>query len=402
MKVKNNLHLSYCTNIHPGESWEEVMNGLNVHLLKVRSEVSPQSPFGIGLRLSDLSSRELLEQPKLEEFKSWLKQEQCYVFTMNGFPFGKFHKQRVKDGVHLPDWTTDERTKYTQRLFQILAELTNEGEHAGISTSPISYKPWYKSEAELNVVKEKAVHNLITIVAQLHDIYDQKGKLLHLDIEPEPDGFLENTQDVINFYNEYLLPVGSRLLIKEKQLSKAVAEEAIRTHIQLCYDVCHYALAYEEPKDVVSAMKKEGIRIGKVQISAALKTLIPSSQTEKSRVKESFIPFTESTYLHQVAAINANQELKKYRDLPEALNALDGSDAVEWRIHFHVPVFMAAFKNHQSTNNEIVKLLNILKEEHFTEHLEVETYTWEVLPEELKTDITGSIIRELLWVKEQL
>jgi hypothetical protein len=138
----NEYHLTYCTNIHPGESWTETYNNLKQFIPKVKQEVSPDAPFGIGLRLSDKASSSLLEGNNLSVFKGWLEKNHCYVFTLNGFPFGGFHHQSVKDQVHQPDWTTQARLGYTLRLFDILAALLPEGIEGGISTSPLSYKYW--------------------------------------------------------------------------------------------------------------------------------------------------------------------------------------------------------------------------------------------------------------------
>jgi len=121
--LKNGRHLTYCTNIHPGESWTETFHNLKKYIPGIKQEVSPDSPFGIGLRLSDKASRSLLEEANLQDFKKWLEENHCYVFTLNGFPFGSFHLQTVKDRVHQPDWTTKERLDYTFRLFKILAAL---------------------------------------------------------------------------------------------------------------------------------------------------------------------------------------------------------------------------------------------------------------------------------------
>lgn len=401
MKLDQRVHLSYCTNIHSGETWKEVFESLNTILLAVKKQVIPEQPFGIGLRLSGLASYELLQQNNLEEFKHWLKLHNCYVFTINGFPYGKFHKEKVKDLVHSPDWTTVERLEYTVRLFRILSALTSEGEHAGISTSPLSYKPWYNgNKVLLDNACKKSVIQLVKLIKMLHAIEVDQKKTLHLDIEPEPDGFLENTQDIIDFFKGYLIPMGTNILCKELDISPQGAESLIRKHIRLCYDVCHFALAYEDPADVVSKLKSNGIQIGKVQISAALKTIIPLDREARLAIMESFLPFAESTYLHQVSAIDSSNAICRYRDLPEALEELCSTKAVEWRTHFHVPVFLEQYNNHFSTNSEIIKVLNELRNNPFTDHLEVETYTWEVLPDALKTDLTTSIVRELQWIQK--
>jgi hypothetical protein len=52
----------------------------------------------------------------------------------------------------------------------------------------------------------------------------------------------------------------------------------------------------------------------------------------------------------------------------------------------------------QSTQDDIRDVLNLQTGRQFTNQLEVETYTWDVLPAELKADIVDSIEREMKWV----
>ena len=138
--LRNGYHLTYCTNIHPGESWSKTYHNLKKFIPTIKQEVSPDAHFGIGLSLSDKAHRTLLEGDNLSDIKSWLEGNHCYVFTLNGFPFGDFHHQSVKDRVHQPDWITQARLDYNFRLFDILAGLLPVGVEGGISTSPLSYK----------------------------------------------------------------------------------------------------------------------------------------------------------------------------------------------------------------------------------------------------------------------
>ena len=395
-------HLTYCTNIHPGESWEEVFQSLKLHVPKIKAELSSSNPFGIGLRLSNEASLTLSRTEQLKEFKSWLEENDCYVFTLNGFPYGGFHRQVVKDKVHHPDWTTTERRDYTDRLFDILATLLPEEMDGGISTSPLSYKFWHKNEREIDeATKASAVH-MAQIALKLHNIKEQNGKVLHLDIEPEPDGLLENTRDVLNFYRNWLIPVGNQVLSEGLGLSDDEAEECLKEHIRICYDVCHFAVVYEKSSEVFAAFQAEGIQIGKIQISAALKLDVPADAEERERLRTLLLPFAESTYLHQVIAKDKEGELTAYPDLSDALLQLPEAKARQWRIHFHVPVFLERYGKLASTQQEILEVLDFIKKEKVTNHLEVETYTWGVLPEGMNLDLSHSIAREIQWVTENI
>ena len=389
--------LTYCTNIHAGEGWGDHFAAIKQNIPGIKKRINAQQSFGIGLRLSNQASLQLQEKGALDDFKNWLKKEDCYVFTMNGFPYGGFHNTKVKDQVHAPDWTTPERVAYTIRLFDILTTLLPDEMEGSISTSPLSYKYWHKENQQQEVF-EKTTNSVLQVIGHLIQIKKKTGKLLHLDIEPEPDGLLESGPEFFEWYERYLLPMGQVYLQKELGYSAEQSAEAIREHMQLCYDVCHFAVGYEDHAAVVSQLREKKIKVGKIQISAALKAVMPGEQTKREPVIQAFRQFNESTYLHQVVARQVDGTLKQYPDLPEALNDAGNASTKEWRSHFHVPLFVQDYGLLKSTQDDIRDVLSIQCKEPFTKYLEVETYTWEVLPDALKLPLSESIIREMGWV----
>lgn len=401
-------HLGYCTNIHAGEHWTEHFIALQQAIPALKQKLSPNAPFGIGLRLSNIASQELAEPQRLQEFQHWLTDNDCYVFTMNGFPYGGFHRTRVKDQVHAPDWRTPERVDYTIRLFRLLTALlpihTAGGiTEAGISTSPLSYRYWFQwnNRDERDLAFEATTQRLLTVVEELVRIKQQEGISLHLDIEPEPDGLLETADEFIEWFNLYLLPIGIERLNDEFGLSAGECEAALREHVQLCYDVCHFAVGYERAEDVLKKLQNNDLKVGKIQISAALKATFPVEKNSREAVLDQFKWFNEPIYLHQVVARNSDGELLRFPDLPEALLAFN-KNHVEWRSHFHVPLFVNDYGLLQSTQDDIIDVLRLQRKKPFTQQLEVETYTWEVLPEDLKMRLNDSIGRELEWVLNQV
>ncbi|WP_013322495.1 metabolite traffic protein EboE [Gloeothece verrucosa] len=399
MKVgKNkNFHLTYCTNIHPGESWRQVDLNLREYIPTLKARLSPDACFGIGLRLADVAARELLEGDNLKQFQCWLSQEDLYVFTLNGFPFGGFHHQVVKDQVYSPDWSKRSRLTYTLRLINILASLLPEGIEGSISTLPLSYKPWWRNyKAAWDSLFKESSLNLALLVAEMADIYNKTGKLIHLNLEPEPDGLLENTAEIINFFEDWLLPIGTDYLSFRQGCSRLAAESMLRKHIRLCYDTCHFAVEYEEPLSVFQRCQAAGINIGKIQLSAAIRATL--GEENRVKVKERLQPFAESTYLHQVIEQWADGSLHHYPDLAMAMRYLEQSAAKEWRIHFHVPIFIGNYNILESTQDDLIQVLMLLQNNPVCEHLEIETYTWDVLPTEMKLDLLTSIEREYQWV----
>ncbi|MEN1784283.1 MAG: metabolite traffic protein EboE [Bacteroidota bacterium] len=396
MYLPPNFHLTYCTNIHPGEDWNSTFKALNTYLPKIKQGLAPEEPLGIGLRLSNWASEQLGLEDRLLAFNTWLKAQHCYVFTMNGFPFGNFHGQRVKDQVHQPDWTTPERFDYTLRLFKQLSILLPEGMEGGISTAPISYKHWHQ-ELQTEQVFRQGAEQMAQMAVALWEMEKNQGPYLHLDIEPEPDGLLENTADVLQFFETYLVPA-AKATFAQKEIDAKTAETLVKKYITVCYDVCHFALAYEEPGHTFTQLKAQHIRVGKVQISAALKAV--KGNRDYDQVVAALKPYDEPVYLHQVTQ-KVGQGVVTYEDLPQFFSS--APEFEEIRAHFHVPIFLEDFGGLASTQDHIIKTLTYLKQHpETTNHLEVETYTWEVLPKSLKAPLTTSVVRELQWVKDHL
>ena len=397
MHIDHTFHITYCTNIHPGFDWQTTFESLKQHVPEIKECVSRNQKFGLGLRLSNKASEELGFDENLREFQQWLAKNDVYVFTMNGFPYGNFHNERVKDKVHAPDWTTKERVFYTKRLFDQLALLLPDGISGGISTSPISYKHWHDTDELKHNAFIIGAKNLAEIVLHLYNVESDTGKYLHLDIEPEPDGMLENSDEVLHFFSEYLLPIASPILIQK--LGKNIEEisKIIHRYITICYDICHFSLAYEEPEDTFQKFDDAGIKIGKIQVSAALKILSKASEYDK--IWKSLALFDEPTYLHQVTE-KINGKVVTYSDLPIVLDRK--KEFTELRAHFHVPIFLEQFGEMHSTQDHILKVIEYLKQRPISEHLEIETYTWDVLPAALKKDLSESIIREINWLFDKM
>lgn len=398
MRVGKNgsFQLTYCTNIHPGDGWDEVFANVRSYAPALKARLAPEGPFGIGLRLSGEESRELLREDRLRWFRAFLDEEGLYVFTLNGFPYGPFHGQAVKAAVHAPDWRDEERVRYTLRLIEILAYLLPEGTDGGISTSPLSYKRWV--DAGDQATWEHLTRNVVRVAEALVRVRQRQGKLIHLDVEPEPDGLLETGAEVVRFYEDWLLTAGARMLAESMDIPIGEARAHLLDHVQVCFDVCHAAVAYEDPAQVLECFEANGIRVGKVQVSSALKVIFPDTVPERRALESALLPFAESTYLHQVVQRNRDGTLLRYPDLVDALPGIHAPQADQWRIHFHVPIFIERYGTLLSTQDDILRVFALLRERRFTGHLEIETYTWDVLPPGLKGNLADSIGREYEWV----
>lgn len=393
------VHLTYCLNVYPGITWPEVQANIERHVLKHKQRFAPDRPFGVGLRLAGEASSEILRGDELARFREYLDAHGLYVFTMNGFPYGPFHGQTVKAEVHAPDWRDDERVAYTLRLIQTLADLLPDGMDGGISTNPFGYHPYIDTTDR--AMWQLFVERMVLIAERLHRVRMADGKLIHLDIEPEPDGVLGDCGELIAFYEQWLLPLGVPLLAVRLGLDDDAARAVMLDHIRVCFDTCHVGVSYEDPATILARFAELGIKVGKIQVSSALKLDLGEAGHRQELAAE-LAQFDEPIYLHQVIQRNADGSLLHYPDLPEALPQIDDPQAEEWRIHFHVPIFVERFEHFGSTQEAIAQTFEVLAQTGFTNHLEIETYTWDVLPAELKQDLDESVAREYQWVLDAI
>ncbi len=383
MRLDHDLHLAYCTNIHRGENWAETFAGLEQHTLRVKAAVCPEAPYAIGLRLSAVAARELSEPSVLAAFQDWLEAHQCYVFTVNGFPYGKFHGATVKEQVYRPDWTTRERVAYTKQLFDLLGVLVPEGVQGSVSTAPASFKAFDLAPSAWETMRahfrEVAMH--IDAVSQ------RTGKDLHLGIEPEPLCTLETSEETVTFLQEIVSAYPED-------------ESILRRVLGINYDCCHLAVEFEEAREALARIEGAGIRMSKLHLSSALRLKPTASLLDQLRA------FREDIYLHQTVVRLADGSLKRFIDLGPALDwAAKGDDVgEEWRVHYHIPLHHDPREGLLSTADQLKAALDWLGEKPSRcSHLEMETYTWEVLPASLRQgEVVDQLVNEYAWCLDAL
>jgi sugar phosphate isomerase/epimerase len=390
-------HLGYCTNIHPGESWDEIRANLGCYVPEVKRRISPDAPFGLGLRLSCLAARELAGPDALAEFADFLRRESLYVFTINGFPYGPFHGMRVKEGVYLPDWRDESRLEYTNLLADLLAQWVPAGTGAGgsISTVPGAFRAAVAGAADLERIAELLVRH----VAHLVDLERRTGRRIVLALEPEPCCLLETVAETVAFFREHLHSAAAAArLAKLTGIDAAAAARALRDHLGVCLDLCHAAVEFEDPAQCFDELEAAGIAVAKIQVTAGLR--MPRVTAESA---EALRRLEDGVYLHQVVERSA-VGLERFVDIDAAL-AAEGwrRHDSEWRVHFHVPVYAESLDGFASTQAFVREALALHKARNRSPHLEVETYTWSVLPErERRLPVEQAIARELEWVVGEL
>lgn len=379
MRLNHDIHLGYCTNIHRGETWEETWRGLKENTLRVKERVSGGKPYGIGLRLSQQAAVELSAPGRLEEFRAWLDANGSYVFTINGFPYGSFHGTRVKEQVFRPDWSTRERLDYTNLLFDILAQLLPPGVSGSVSTLPGSHKTFNVGTDELDAI----FSNLRQCREHIEKVAGKSGHDLHLGMEPEPLGLFETSGETLKFFGLYF--------------DRHPQDRDFFKFIGLNYDTCHLAVEFEDAKKALDRITGAGIRLSKLHFSSALKLKPAAESIAKLRA------FDEPVYFHQVVASYGKDEpLRRFKDLPDALDFAQANPnqlGEEWRVHFHIPIHAQPGGAFDSTRDHLIGAMDWLAANPAKcRHIEMETYTWEVLPQEMRSgDVVDQLVKEYEW-----
>jgi hypothetical protein len=378
MKLNDGLQLAYCTNVHRGENWAETFAALERHVLPVRRRVAPGRSYAIGLRLGRRAAAELAQPATLLAFQRWLEKHDCTIFTINGFPYGSFHGTRVKEQVYAPDWSTPERAAYTQQLFELLVQLAPPGMAGSVSTVPASFKGFVTAEP----ARRQAIFaQLTTVGRQIAALAEKTGRDLHLGLEPEPCCLLETSEETVQFFADW------------RATDPGV--ESLLRHVGVNYDCCHLAVEFESAAVALDRLAAAGLRLSKLHLSSALRVRPDAAG------RAALAAFVEPVYLHQVVVGRAGgpEVRRRFLDLPDALADGEASRPDdEWRVHFHVPLHASPGAPFGDTRDHLLDALDWLAaHRHACAHLEMETYTWEVLPPALRLPIEDQLVREYAW-----
>jgi len=388
MDLGNGLGLlTYSTLVHPADTWEDLWASVQTYLPAVKSRVSPDAPFGVSLRLSAATAERLHGDGQARrDLRDFLDANDMYVYTANAFPYGPFKDRVVKEDVYEPDWRSEQRVAYTMRVADILAELAPASVDPSIQTSPLGFKPNVDGPAVVAAYTD----DVLRVAAHLAGLRQRTGRTVTLAIEPEPYCFLETTAETIAYFHEHLYT--------DAAAERLGDEAALRRHVGIVFDVCHQAVEYETITESLQALVDAGVPIFKLQEAAAIH--VPAVT---AAAVETLRRYAQTIYLTQTYE-RRNGELNRYLNLEDAFAAWERApEPVEWRTHIHVPVFLDDLGEFRSTRFAIEEALAFHKRAPLSAQLEVETYTWDMLPAELKTgDIVEYVCRELEWVRGEL
>ncbi|MFQ5734976.1 MAG: metabolite traffic protein EboE [Planctomycetaceae bacterium] len=376
----SSLPLCYCTNVHPGRTLADVLDGLDDYTLPVARAF--REPLAAGLWLAEPVVREILAASQgPQRLRDELSQRELTCHTLNAFPFGDFHSSRVKEHVYIPDWGDQRRLNYTQSCATVLAELLSDGVDGSLSTVPLAFKGFEQPPD----FRDRAADNLISLAKSLARLRSETGKWIRLAVEPEPFCLLETTNETLEFF-EFLF----------QRTDSQQAAETVRSHVGVCYDVCHQAVEFEDVAASIRQLNDAGVRINKVHITCALKADRPA---DDRNVAEALAQYVEPRYLHQTLGRRDDGSIVRAIDLTEDLvlrptGAFQSAD--EWRVHFHVPVNAERLGPLKTTREELRRALQAVATLDYAPHLEVETYTWPVLPDGDRTDLVAGLTAEMI------
>lgn len=394
---RNLGHLSYSTLVHPGDTWAEMKDSMQTFLPAVKKNVSPDASFGISLRISAASAKTLTSEPaEIAWLKDFLAANDMYVFTVNAFPYGPFKGEIVMERVYEPDWSTADRVTYTNSVADILAQVTSGANSPSIQTAPLAFAPNVRDE---NYIASFTT-NVFRVVAHLIDLEKRTGRRVKLALEPEPACFLETTDEAVAFFEDRIFSrAGITELASIADIPLSEAEGLIRRFLGVVFDIGHQAVGFENIPASLNKLVEAGIPIFKLQEAAAL--WVEKLSTE---IIPELRVFTDTIYLSQ-STLRTATGITKYLNLGEALDAFEANPSIEteMRTHFHVPVFLEEIGPFKTTRFAVEQALAMHKATPLSDHLEIETYTWDVLPAHLKTgDITEYVSRELEFVRGEL
>ncbi|MFI6024241.1 metabolite traffic protein EboE [Amycolatopsis magusensis] len=354
--------ISYCTNVHPAEDLGGILAQLDRYSVPVREEYG-EDRLGVGLWLAAPVARGLAEdQAALAKFRAELDARGLGVCTLNAFPYGGFHDEVVKQAVYHPKWTEPARLRYTLDCVTVLSGLLDEdAAYGSISTLPLAWRePW-------TPLDDAAATTALT---ELTSVLAQSERPVRLAVEPEPGCVLDTVADALGWLSGRIDPA----------------------HIGLCLDTCHLAVSFADPAATLRQIADAGLDVVKVQASAALHVADPAADDAKAALAA----FAEPRYLHQVRELAEDGTVLASDDLPEASAELPAHGP--WRVHFHMPLHAAPPAPLTSTTDVLTTVFAELAGE---PHIEVETYTWSVLPGG-GDDLAGGIAAELRWARDTL
>jgi sugar phosphate isomerase/epimerase len=389
-------HLTYSTLVHPADDWEQIWQSLNTYVPKVKERFAGNQRFGVSLRLSAKSAETLANsKADRDKLRKFLDDQNMYLYTVNAFVYGHFKGNVVKEQVYEPDWRSEERTRYTMNVASVVADIAPADVMPSIQTSPLGFKPRVTGPE----VVQSYTDNVLRVTKHLIELEAKTGVTVTLGLEPEPYCFLETTDETVDYFTNHLYSGASaEKLAKMSGLPIAEAIAALRKHVGIVYDICHLAVEYEDITQSLQKLVDAGVPIVKLQEAAAL-----HMPEVTQRVVDTLKRYSKTIYLTQTIE-KRNGKFTKYLNLEDAFAAWEKDPGPrEWRTHIHVPVFLDDLGEFRTTRFAIADALKFHKQKPLSRHLEVETYTWDMLPDSLKTgDIVEYVCRELDWVRGQL
>ncbi|GGK93975.1 metabolite traffic protein EboE [Streptomyces flaveus] len=452
------VHLAYCSNVHQAEDLDGVLAQLAAYAEPVRERLGVDR-LGIGLWLARDVVTELVGDGRaLARLKDELSLRGLETVTLNAFPYAGFHREVVKKDVYLPDWTDQVRLDYTLDCARVLtALLPDDARRGSVSTLPLAWRtPWPAERANT------ARRALDRLAEGLATIERETGRPVRVGFEPEPGCVVETTAQAVRELGGLdperlgICLDTCHLAVQFEDPGAALARLAA-AGLPVVKVQASCAVEADDPADPAARAALGRLAEARFLHQTRTRVAAQGSWGTFSGPGEGRGPGVAGPRIPRQRGLAAGEQADGTRhvcglggptgpdgsgcarqpggggvssagpspvggpagpdrwdtlgegtivgvdDLPEALAGGLPADRGPWRVHFHAPLHAEPEPPLRTTAPQLTAVLAGLLGGPVAgcDHIEVETYTWSVLPRP-PADLAGGIAAELTWARDRL
>ncbi len=368
------VHLAYCSNVHAAEDAAGIVAQLGRFAAPVRERLGA-SRLGIGLWLAADAARELRADPDaLGALRDALDEGELEVVTFNAFPYRGFHAPVVKEAVLPPGLDRRGARRLHPRCRGALRRAPARRHRRGVGLDDAARLARGWSDADAAAARER----FAGLAGQLADLERTTGRTIRVGIEPEPSCVVETIDEAVD-----ALSVSTRTGSAWRSTPAITRSPSTIRPMRWMRSSAPACGSSSASSRAPCAPRRRGSAAG------------------RRRLEE----FVEPRFLHQTREPRSSPgQVHGTDDLPEALAGGLPAER-EWRVHFHVPVHEGGPETTQAELQAWMAAL-VGRPAARVHHLEIETYTWTVLPEDRRPVGEGGLIdgltREVAWTRDQL
>lgn len=377
--------------IRPVTSFADIQATVRESLAPINLALGNTSPVGVSVRLSQAA----LQDPALDatNLKALLGEYHLELAGISGVSISG----GAKEQVHHPDWRSEDRLSFMFGATNLMSGIAGEeGPEIGITTNALSHRSWLDIDFPGNWAA--LTLNIVRVVQHLATIREKTGTTMHIDLEVEPGSVLRDTDDVIRFWNDWLLTRGAAMLSDKMQVTDGTAVDAMNRHIRLALDTAHAAVVGDDAAASLDRLTEAGVGIGRLQVSSALEVTVPGDGNGRTELLGHLDAIRSEKLLQQVVATRDGDIVQRYDDLPPTVESTSAGET--WRIHTHAPVLADRYGIWRSTREDAAAWVReIVSRGIDVGMIELRSANWDVVPADDRGEIEEMIAREAEWVR---